>query len=103
METETITENDDLVIRRLILNPAEAMFWHRDACNRFTVVIRGSRLGIEYRASGEIEEFDVHPGMTGWDAPEERVHRAINRGDSVYEEIVTFYKDSAGTTPQPED
>ena len=101
MKLETITENDALLIRRMILSPGEAMFWHHDTCERFTVVVRGSRLAIEYQASGAIEEFDVHPGLAGWDAPEERIHRAINPSDEVYEEIVTFYKDTAATIPQP--
>ena len=29
------------------------------------------------------------------------IHRAINRGDRMYEEVVTFYRDSAATDPQP--
>lgn len=101
METETITENDRLLIRRLILHPNEAMFWHRDTCNRFTVVVRGSRLAIEYRESGEIEQINVHPGLAGWDSPEDRIHRAVNQGDCIYEEVVTFFKDSAEIIPQP--
>lgn len=33
MQTEVITRRDDLMIRRLILEPAEAMPWHTDACH----------------------------------------------------------------------
>lgn len=65
MQMEVITRRDDLVIRRLILEPGEALPWHTDACHRFTVVVRGERLRIEFRDTGEEESFAVHPGMVG--------------------------------------
>lgn len=102
MHSETITETDELLIRRMTLAPGEKMYWHVDACHRFTVVIRGSRLAIEYRDSAETIEVDVHPGLAGWDAPDPRVHRAMNAGAEVYEEVVTFYRNDAQTDPQPE-
>ena len=37
MKAETITERDELVIRRMILAPGEKMYWHTDLCHRFTV------------------------------------------------------------------
>jgi hypothetical protein len=101
MRVELITNRNELVIRRLVLDPGEAMFWHKDNCHRFSVVVRGSRLAIEYKDSGEIVEFEVFPGMTGWDAPEQRAHRAINRGSDTYEEVVTFYRSSSDLDPQP--
>jgi len=101
MELEVLTEHDDLVIRRLKLAAGEKMYWHRDACDRFTVVVRGTRLRIEYRDSGEILDVDVEPGLAGWDGPDEQVHRAINLGPDLYEEIVTFYRKSPHLDPQP--
>ena len=101
MTPESITERDDLVIRRLILQPGEAMYWHIDTCHRFTVVVRGERLAIEYLDGGEAEEFDVRPGLADWDAPQARVHRAVNTGSTAYEEVVTFYRDNADVEPQP--
>ncbi len=101
MKIETITEQPTLLIRRLILAPNEAMYWHTDACRRFTVVILGDRLRIEYADTAEHEEFAVSQGMTGWDEPEGRVHRAMNVGSSAYEEVVTFYRESAQIEPQP--
>jgi hypothetical protein len=101
MRLETITDNDKLLIRRLVLEPGEAMFWHVDTCRRFTVVVRGSRLAIEFRDSGLCREVDVHPGLADWDEPEPRVHRAINRGDEAYEELVTFYLPAPNVDPQP--
>ena len=100
MDVELIDERATLVIRRLRLQPGEAMFWHTDACERFTVVVRGSRLCIEFR-DGERVDVDVYPGLADWDAPESRPHRAINTGDDVYEEVVTFYRTGAEVEPQP--
>ena len=67
MQLETITDNNDLLVRRLILGAGESMYWHSDNCRRFTVVIHGTRLAIEYREGGDIGEFEVYPGMAGWD------------------------------------
>lgn len=107
MKVEHITRRADLVIRRLVLEPGEAMPWHTDICRRFTVVVRGSRLAIEYRDSGEHIDIAVAPGHTGWDDPEPRVHRAVNEGAEPYEEVVTFFpdgavfQDGAAADPQP--
>jgi hypothetical protein len=98
---EPICERDDLVIRRLILGPGEAMYWHTDTCHRFTVVVRGQCLNIEYLDGGGPETVDVRPGLAGWEAPHARVHRAVNAGTVPYEEVVTFYRDSADVDPQP--
>ena len=102
MKSETITQRDDLVIRRHILEPGEALPWHTDLCHRFTVVVTGEALSIEYRESGEIETFPVSAGMTGWDAPEPRVHRGINTGTIPYEEVIIFFTETPGMEPQPE-
>lgn len=101
MRVEVITKRKDLVIRRLVLDPGEAMFWHKDTCYRFSVVVRGSLLAIEYRDSKETLELEVYPGMANWDAPEKRVHRAINMGRQIYEEVVTFYRSCSEVDPQP--
>ena len=98
---ETLTERADLVIRRMVLEPGEPMYWHTDACHRFSVVVRGSRLGIGYRDTGEAEKIDVSPGLAGWDKPTDRVHRAVNLGADVYEEVVTFYRADSNVDPQP--
>ncbi len=102
MRMETITRRDDLVIRRLVLDPGEAMPWHTDSCHRFSVVVRGDQLRIEFRDTGEEVTVAVHPGLADWDEPDARVHRGVNAGPTPYEEIVTFFLDSAGTDPQPE-
>ena len=102
MRTKIITRRDDFVIRRLILEPGEAMSWHTDPCHRFSVVVRGDQLGIEFRDTGETLTFPVDPGVAEWDKPEARVHRGVNVGTTTYEEVVTFYLDRPGMDPQPE-
>lgn len=94
MKIEVLTKRRDLVIRRMVLDPGEPMFWHKDTCHRFTVVVRGSRLAIEFKDSRQTIHLEVYPGMADWDEPEGRVHRAINIGDEPYEEVVTFYRSS---------
>ena len=102
MHAEVITRRDDLLIRRLVLEPGEAMPWHTDACHRFSVIIRGQQLSIEFRETGEQITVPVYPGMVDWDAPEARVHRAVNTGSTLYEEVVTFLLGSSRIDPQPE-
>jgi hypothetical protein len=102
MKSETITQRADLIIRRHILEPGEALPWHTDLCHRFSVVISGEKLSIEYRCSGEIETFPVQAGMADWDAPQPRVHRGINAGTVPYEEVIVFFLPEPNVEPQPE-
>jgi hypothetical protein len=102
MKSETITERPDLIIRRHILEPGEALPWHTDLCHRFTVVVSGESLSIEYRDTGELETFPVQAGMVDWDGPQARVHRGINSGTIPYEEVIIFFLEEPGMEPQPE-
>lgn len=102
MRTELITQRDDLVIRRHTLEAGEATPWHSDACRRFTVVVRGDEIRIEFRLTGESVAVPVPPGLSDWDEPEPRVHRAVNVSAARYEEVVMFFLDSPGIDPQPE-
>ena len=102
MKSQTITQRADLVIRRHILEPGEALPWHTDRCHRFTVVVTGEALKIEYRDTGQTESIAVHPGLADWDAPQPRVHRGINTGTVPYEEVIVFFLDEPGMEPQPE-
>jgi len=102
MKKEILSKRNNTLIQRLILEPGEAMPWHIDTCSRYSVVIRGESLGIEYRGSGELGSFPVHPGMSGWDEPESRVHRGVNVGSVPYEEVVIFFLDDPDADPQPE-
>jgi hypothetical protein len=98
---EVITVRDDVVVRRSVLQPGEATPWHTDPVRRLTVVVAGERLTIEFRDTGETLDIPVHAGLTDWDAPEPRVHRALNTGGVPFEEVVTFYLDRPGQDPQP--
>ena len=102
MKSETISQRENILIRRHILEPGEALPWHMDLCHRFSVVIRGDALGIEYRDSGDVETFAVYPGMADWDEPQSKVHRGVNIGKVPYEEIIIFFLNEPGMEPQPE-
>lgn len=78
------------------------MPWHTDTCRRFSVVVRGEQLGVEFLDTGEVITVAVHPGMTEWDEPDSRVHRGVNKGATRYEEIVAFLLRDPGVDPQPE-
>ena len=101
MQTEVITCRDDLLIRRAVLAPGEATPWHTDLTHRFTVVVRGDRLAIEFQDGGEALVFAVHPGQADWDPPEPRTHRAVNLGAETFEEVVVFFLRAGEPDPQP--
>ena len=101
MRTEVIAERDDLLIRRAIFAPGEATRWHVDLTHRFSVVVRGDRLAIEFRNGDETQAFAVRPGQAEWDAPELRPHRAVNVGAETFEEVVMFFLPPGGRDPQP--
>ena len=102
MHQETISRRDNIVIRRLILEPGERMPWHTDPHRRISTIVRGDALRIEYRDGTDVEEFVVRPGQSGWDEPTSRVHRAVNSGQTTYEEVVVFFLDAPDAIPQPE-
>lgn len=47
MHVEVITRREDFLIRRLVLEPDEAMPWHTDACRHEVVIFFLDPLGIE--------------------------------------------------------
>jgi hypothetical protein len=102
MISQNISERADVIIRRHILEPGEALPWHTDLCHRFSVIVQGESIAIEYRESKEIKKINVHPGLAEWDAPQAKVHRAINIGKVPYEEVVIFFINTQGMEPQPE-
>lgn len=102
MKIETISQRENILVRRHILEPGEALPWHTDLCHRFSVLISGDALSIEYRDSGKVETFPVYPGLADWDEPEPKVHRSLNSGKSTYEEVVIFFLSQPDMEPQPE-
>jgi hypothetical protein len=100
---DVLFQRGTTLVRRLRLAPGEAMPWHRDPFHRVTVILRGSRLAIEDRESGELYEFGVTPGQADWDDPSDRVHRGVNVGADLYEEVTIFFLDHPDAVAQPTD
>ena len=88
------------LVRRLSLAPGEATPWHRDPFHRVTVIVSGDALAIEYR-DGKVHRVEIAAGQADWDEPTDRVHRAVNVGEQVYEEITIFFLDRPDAVPQP--
>ena len=92
-----------ILVRRQRLAPGEASPWHRDPFHRVTVVLSGDVLAIEFRDGGVSQTWKVTAGEVDWSEPSDRVHRAVNVGEELFEEVVTFFLDSPDAVPQPED
>ena len=60
MKSETLTQREDLIIRRHILQPGESLPWHTDRCHRFTVVVSGEALSKAMQAS-PYRDVDIEP------------------------------------------
>lgn len=101
MKDEELFRHGSTAVRRLTLNPGEAMRWHRDPYQRVAVVLEGDLLEIEFRDSDERLRVEVHAGQTDWEEPSSRVHRAINVGQKTYEQITIFLLDRPDAVPQP--
>jgi quercetin dioxygenase-like cupin family protein len=101
MTEEILSRRGPIVVRRLILEPGETTRWHVDPWHRTTVVVRGEALAIEYRDGQPGPRIDVSPGMSDWDAPSDRVHRAVNIGRTTYEEVAIFFVEGPESEPQP--
>ena len=107
METRTnpqvLHHRGNYLVRRQRLKPGEATPWHRDPFHRVTVVLKGDLLNIEFRDGGETQQWKVTVGEVDWIEPSDRVHRAVNVGKEVFEEVVTFFLDRHDAEPQLED
>jgi len=100
MKVELVTKRDDLLIRRLVLEPGEGTPWHTDSCHRLSVVVRGEQLRIEFPVTGEEVDVATYPGLADWDEPDARVHRGVNAGAAPYEEVVMFFLRDPDGNPQ---
>jgi quercetin dioxygenase-like cupin family protein len=98
---QTLIQRGATLVRRLVLEPGEATAWHVDPYYRVSVVVRGKALAIEYRDGVEAQRVEVAAGQADWDAPTDRVHRAVNVGGDTYEEVTVFFLDRADAIPQP--
>lgn len=101
--TEVLHHHGKHLVRRQRLSPGEATPWHRDPFHRVTVVLSGDLLNIEFRDGGETQTWKVSVGEVDWVEPTERIHRAVNVGKEVFEEVVTFFLEGSDAVPQPEE
>src|SRR4030095_482 len=102
MTNQILHHRGTTLVRRLRLEPGEAMPWHRDPFHRVTVVLAGDVLAIEARDGSMLARFEVTPGQVDWDEPGDRVHRGVNVGSVPYEEVTVFLLDRPDAVPQPE-
>lgn len=100
---EVLHHRGNYLVRRQRLVPGEATPWHRDPFHRVTVVLSGDLLKIEFRDGGETLPWKITAGEVDWSEPTDRVHRAVNVGKEVFEEVVTFFLDRPDAVPQPEE
>jgi quercetin dioxygenase-like cupin family protein len=103
MTQQVLHHRGTYLVRRQRLEPSEATAWHRDPFHRVTVVLGGDLLSIEFRDGGESQHCKVTVGEVDWSEPSDRVHRAVNIGKEVFEEVVTFFLDHPDAEPQPEE
>ena len=101
MAEEELIRRGTVLVRRLRLEPGEAMPWHRDPFHRVSVVLEGETLAIEARDGTELARFEVRPGQVDWDEPSDRIHRGVNVGATPYEEVTVFLLDGPDAAPQP--
>jgi GrpB-like predicted nucleotidyltransferase (UPF0157 family)/quercetin dioxygenase-like cupin family protein len=100
---ETVHRRGSTLVRRLRLAPGESTPWHRDPYHRLTVVLAGDALALEYRDGGASERFELSPGQADWDEPIDRIHRGVNVGRLLYEEVTVFFLDRPNAVAQPGD
>ena len=101
MVEEILIQRGTTLVRRLVLEPGEATPWHVDPYHRVSVIVRGKALAIEYRDGGETGRVEVAAGQADWDAPTNRVHRAVNVAGETYEEVTIFFLDRCDAIVQP--
>ena len=100
---EVLHHRGNYLVRRQRLAPGEATPWHRDPFHRVTVVLSGDLLNIEFRDGGKTQPWKITAGEVDWSEPSDRVHRAVNVGQEVFEEVVTFFLDRSDAVSQPEE
>jgi len=101
MTDELLFHHRTTMVRRLYLAPGEAMSWHRDPFQRVAVVVSGDLLSIQYRDGGESQRVEITPGQVDWEEPSARVHRAVNIGKQMYEQVTVFLLDRPDAVAQP--
>ncbi|MBZ5515615.1 MAG: hypothetical protein LAN62_12400 [Acidobacteriia bacterium] len=102
-DQQVLHHRGNYLVVRLRLAPGEATPWHRDPFHRVAVVLSGDLLHLEFRDGGETQPWKITVGEVDWVEPSDLVHRAVNVGKEVFEEVVTFFLDRPDAAPQPEE
>lgn len=100
MIDEILHERGTTLVRRLRIEPGEAMPWHRTPYPHVSVVLSGDALAIEFEG-GAVQHVVVAARQVDWGEPELRRHRGVNVGTQPYEEVTVFLLDRPGATPEP--
>ncbi|MBV9622681.1 MAG: hypothetical protein JOZ14_01755 [Acidobacteria bacterium] len=100
---EVLHHRGNCLVRRQRLRPGEATPWHRDPFERVSVVLSGDQLKVEFRDGAEPLSAKLAAGAVDWIEPSQRLHRAVNVGKTVFEEVVIFFLDRPDAVPQPEE
>ena len=100
---EVLHHRGNYLVRRQRLAPGEATPWHRDPFHRVPVVSSGDLLNIEFRDDAKTQPCEITVDEVDWSEPSDPLHRAVNVGKEVFEEVVTFFLDRPDAVPQPED
>ena len=67
------------------------------------MTLSGDLLDIEYRDGGKTDRETIVVGEAHWLEPTGRMHRAVNVGKQMFEEVTTFFLDRPNAVPQPEE
>ena len=102
MQETLLHHRGNYLVRRLHLPPGEATRWHRDPFHRVTIILSGDVVDVEYRDGSKTERFEVNAGEAHGQEPTDQLHRAVNPGEQVYEEITIFFLDRPDAVPQPD-
>lgn len=102
MTDEVLFRRGTTLVRRLRLSPGEATPWHHDPYHRVSVILSGDVIEIEFRDGTKPQRIELTAGQADWDEPFDRIHRAVNVGKELYEEVTTFFLDTPGAVAQPE-
>lgn len=101
MTDDLLAHRGTVMVRRLRLAPGETMPWHRDRFHHVAIVLNGDVLSIEYRDGGPSSRIEITPGQVEWEEPTSRVHRAVNVGQKMYEQVTVFLLDRPDAVYQP--
>jgi quercetin dioxygenase-like cupin family protein len=97
---EILHRRGTTLVRRMRLAPGEASPWHSDPWHRVSVVLSGDALAVEFRDGSPTIHAQLSPGQVDWVEPSDRVHRAVNAGAQIFEEVTIYFLGHPDAAPQ---